>query len=382
MTLVSGFSLAPTWMRGQAWRRQDSRAEELLSGGPIVDAVVRAERAGFDVAFRPDALTLPLDTIGSDPAHLGLDPIVQAAQLAGATRRIGLVVTVSATFAEPYPVARQLVSLEHLAPGRIGWNVVTSRSGDEQFSVERLPDSAGRWRRAEELIDVVESLRAGFPATAMRVDRDAGVLVDVARVRATDHAGESFRVAGPLPLPAPTLRPLPLMVAGGGEATIALAGRRADAMFASAIESGSGSAQRTAIRAAAKDAGRSDSPRLLPGLSLLLAGTREEAAAIERATYPPSGRRRGTGPHWSVVGTPEDAVASIVARAEAQAIDGFIAFPVGSWRSVELLCDEVMPRLRALGLVGGRNGMLGEITDARDAGERTARWSRAATVEG
>jgi len=356
MTLVTGFSLAPTWMRGQAWRRADSRVEELLSGGPIVDAVVRAERAGFDMAFRPDALTLPRETIGSDPAHLGLDPIVQAAQLAGATRRIGLIVTVSATFFEPYPVARQLVSLEHLAPGRIGWNVVTSRSGDEQFSVERLPDSAARWRRAEELIDVVESLRAGFPASAMRVDRDTGVLVDVERVHPTDHVGESFRVAGPLPLPSPTPRRLPLMVAGGGAPTVALAGRRADAMFASAIESESASAQRSAIRAAAEQSGRSDRPRLLPGLSLLLAESREEAAALERATYPPSDRRRTAGPHWSVVGTPADAVASIVARAEAGVIDGFIAFPVGSWRSVELLCDEVMPRLDELGLIDGGTG--------------------------
>jgi alkanesulfonate monooxygenase SsuD/methylene tetrahydromethanopterin reductase-like flavin-dependent oxidoreductase (luciferase family) len=359
MTLVSGFSIAPTWMRGQAWRREDSRAEELLSGGPIVEAVVRAERAGFDVAFRPDALTLPLDTIGSDPAHLGLDPIVQAAQLAGVTRRIGLVVTVSATFTEPYPVARQLVSLEHLAPGRIGWNVVTSRSGDEQFSVERLPDSAARWRRAEELIAVVESLRAGFPSAAMRVDRDAGVLIDVERVLPTDHVGESFRVAGPLPLPVPTPRPLPLMLAGGGAATVTLAVRRADAMFASVIEVESGVVQRAAIRDAAKAIGRADLPRLIPGLSLLLADTRAESAAIEQATYPPSLRPRGTGPHWSVVGTPDDAVASILARAEAHAIDGFIAFPVGSWRSVELLCDEVMPRLRTLGLVGDGTALLG-----------------------
>ncbi|HJC60956.1 MAG TPA: LLM class flavin-dependent oxidoreductase [Candidatus Dietzia intestinigallinarum] len=366
MTLVSGFSLAPTWMRGQAWRRTDSRVEELLAGGPIIDAVVRAERAGFDVAFRPDALTLPMDTIGSDPAHLGLDPIVQAAQLAGVTRRIGLVVTVSATFTEPYPVARQLVSLEHLAPGRIGWNVVTSRSGDEQFTTERLPDSAARWRRAEEMIEVVESLRAGFPAATMRADRDSGVLIDVDTVRPSDHVGENFRVAGPLPLPVPTPEPLPLMIAGADPAAGALAAQRADAMFASAIDVEDSAAQRTALREAAAAAGRADAPRLLPGLSLLLADTAAEARAIEQA-YPPSSGRHRTGPHWSVVGTPTDAVAAIAARAEAEVIDGFIAFPVGSWRSVELLCDEVMPRLRALGLVGDGAGLLGRIP-ARVAG--------------
>jgi alkanesulfonate monooxygenase SsuD/methylene tetrahydromethanopterin reductase-like flavin-dependent oxidoreductase (luciferase family) len=351
MSLFAGFSAAPTWMRGEAWRRPDSRVEELFSGAPIVDAVVMAEAAGFDVAFRPDALTLPVDRVGRDPAHLGLDPIVQTAQLAMATRTIGLIATVSATFAEPYAVARQLVSLEHLAPGRIGWNVVTSRSGDTQFSGARPPSSSERWRRAEEFIDVVESLRRGFPADAFVVDRAASVLVDVERVRPIDHVGAHFRVAGPLPLPVPSGQTLPLMMAGAGEATVSLAGRRADALFAAAIEAVDAATQRAAIQDAAVAAGRTERPRLLPGLSLLLADTREEAAEIERATYPSGGGRRTVGPHWSVVGTAWDAVAAIAARARAGVIDGFIAFPVGSWRSVELLCASVMPRLRELGLV-------------------------------
>lgn len=140
------------------------------------------------------------------------------------------------------------------------------------------------------------------------------------------------------------------MVAGGGAATIALAGRRADAVFAAAIAADAASAQRTALHDAATAAGRADRPLLLPGLSLLLAGTREQAAEIQRAMSPTEDGRRGIGPHWSVVGTPEDAVAAIAARASA--IDGFIAFPVGSWRSVELLCTSVMPRLRERGLTG------------------------------
>lgn len=356
MTLLTGFTAAPTWMRGQAWRRADSRVEELLSGAPIVDAVVLAEQAGFDAVFRPDALTLPIDTIREDPAHLGLDPVVQAAPLAAATHRITLIPTVSATFSEPYPVARQLVSLEHLAPGRIGWNVVTSRTGDGQFSVARLPDSAARWRRAEELIDAVESLRAGFPAAALRVDRTGGTLVDPALVRPSDHVGEHFRVAGPLPLPgavpeagaAP--RRLPLLIAGGGPAQ-ALAGRRAAAMFAAAVDPLAGRAQRSAIRDAAAAAGRADPPRLLPGLSLLLADTREQARELARTSAPAGAGRPPGGPHWTVIGTPEDAVASIAERARDGGLDGFIVFPIGWWRSVELVCGAVMPRLRELGLI-------------------------------
>lgn len=140
---------------------------------------------------------------------------------------------------------------------------------------------------------------------------------------------------------------------------MSLAGERANAMFASAIELEAGITQRTTIRDIAASAGRTDFPRLLPGLSLLLADTRNEALAIERATYPPSLEQRSTGPHWSIVGTPDDAVAAISARAHAHAIDGFIAFPVGSWRSVELVCDEVMPRLRTHGLIGHVSSAIG-----------------------
>ncbi len=45
-----------------------------------------------------------------------------------ATRRIGLVATVNTNFSEPYHVARQFASLDHISGGRAGWNVVSSLS--------------------------------------------------------------------------------------------------------------------------------------------------------------------------------------------------------------------------------------------------------------
>ena len=54
--------------------------------------------------------------------------------------------------------------------------------------------------------------------------------------------------------------------------------------------------------------------------------------------------------HWQVIGTVDDAVASIVEWAEAGAIDGFIAAPGGSVESVHLFLEQVMPRLVELGL--------------------------------
>jgi alkanesulfonate monooxygenase SsuD/methylene tetrahydromethanopterin reductase-like flavin-dependent oxidoreductase (luciferase family) len=48
------------------------------------------------------------------------------AALAAVTDRLGLTGTINSTFNEPYEVARQFVSLDHLSGGRAAWNVVTS----------------------------------------------------------------------------------------------------------------------------------------------------------------------------------------------------------------------------------------------------------------
>ena len=45
--------------------------------------------------------------------------------LAAVTEHIGLAGTVNATFNEPYELARQLATLDHLSRAAGGWNVVT-----------------------------------------------------------------------------------------------------------------------------------------------------------------------------------------------------------------------------------------------------------------
>lgn len=54
--------------------------------------------------------------------------------------------------------------------------------------------------------------------------------------------------------------------------------------------------------------------------------------------------------HWLVVGTPEDAVDSILQRFNTGAADGFVALPSGSDASLHLFLDEVIPRLVELGV--------------------------------
>ena len=54
------------------------------------------------------------------------EPLTLLAVLSAATDKIGPVGTLSTSYSDPFTVARQFASLDHLSHGRAGWNVVTS----------------------------------------------------------------------------------------------------------------------------------------------------------------------------------------------------------------------------------------------------------------
>src|SRR5204862_1837581 len=95
----------------------------------------------LDVVGRPDAVTV-------------------LAGLAGVTDRLGLAATVSATFNEPFELARQLATLDHLSGGRAAWNVVTSSDAFTGANFRRggFLDRAERYTRAAEFIEVAREL--------------------------------------------------------------------------------------------------------------------------------------------------------------------------------------------------------------------------------
>ena len=54
--------------------------------------------------------------------------------------------------------------------------------------------------------------------------------------------------------------------------------------------------------------------------------------------------------HWVSVGTVDDVLADIIERYEAAAIDGFIALPGGSEKSINIFFEQLMPKLVEKGL--------------------------------
>lgn len=342
-----GLSPAPTWLRDSAWRRRDSAAEQMLTAEFSARVATLAEQACLDMLFTPDAAFLDRSVLATAPGFTTLDSVSLMTALSQHTTHIGLVPTVHSALAAPYQAARQVQSLQHLSDGRAGWNVVTALGGGANVGVQVSEDSGLRYAQAAEFVDVVRGLWRGYPAEAILLDREGGRFADPELVRPVDHHGEHFDVEGPLTLPMHAAGEPPMVHASASAAGRAFAAEHADAVFIAAREPGAAAEVRRDLHEMAGAAGRDPAaPLVLPGLSLFLAGT-EDAARQLYAEATGAGVRGA--PHWTVVGTPDQAAEEILRWADAGALDGFLAFPGGSWESVHLLAEEVVPRLAGEG---------------------------------
>ena len=104
-----GLSLAPTWLSGDGWRRDNSNIEGIFTAEFAIDLAKRAEAAHLDFVFRPDVHALVPEMLESGSGFASLDPSILLAAVAQHTSRIGLVSTVSTTFLPPYVDRKSVV---------------------------------------------------------------------------------------------------------------------------------------------------------------------------------------------------------------------------------------------------------------------------------
>jgi FMN-dependent oxidoreductase (nitrilotriacetate monooxygenase family) len=164
-----------------------------------------AERGLFDYLFLAEGLRLrehkgevyELDVLGRP------NTLAVLASLAAVTEHIGLVGTLSATFNEPYELARQLATLDHLSDGRAGWNIVTTSDAfhGENFRRGAFLNHADRYARAGEFLDVAATAWDGWDADALVADVANGRFVDPEGIHEIDHHGPQFDVVGYPTLP-------------------------------------------------------------------------------------------------------------------------------------------------------------------------------------
>ncbi|OCR25854.1 monooxygenase [Pseudomonas syringae] len=180
------------------WRHPNALADASVNFGFYKQQAQLAEAAKFDFVFIADSLHIHEK---SSPHYLNrFEPLTILSALAATTEHIGLVATVTVSYTEPFQVARQISSLDHISGGRAGWNVVTSwLSGTaDNFSRPEHPPHAVRYRIAKEHVSVVKGLWDSWEDDAFARNKQTGEFFTPGKLHALNHQGEFFSVKGPL----------------------------------------------------------------------------------------------------------------------------------------------------------------------------------------
>ena len=242
-----------------------------------------AERGKLDFLFVADSLSI---NEKSSPHYLNrFEPITILSALAASTTKIGLVGTLTVSYSEPFNVARQFASLDHISGGRAGWNVVTSWLGETSANFskpEHFPHDV-RYRLAGEYLDVVQGLWDSWEDDAHVGDKDSGVFVDPDKLHRLDHKGEFFQVRGPLNIKRSRQGQPVIFQAGASDTGRAFAARRADAIFNPAATLEEAQEYYRDVKARAQGFGRDPSAlHVLPGIGPVIGLTEDEAEANYR----------------------------------------------------------------------------------------------------
>jgi FMN-dependent oxidoreductase (nitrilotriacetate monooxygenase family) len=277
-----------------------------------------AERGCFDLFFiadTPAARTENLHAWSRFPMFMNvLEPVTALTALAGATSRIGLGGTVSTSFSEPYNVARQFASLDHVSHGRAAWNVVTSANdyAARNFGHATLPPHGLRYERAGEFVDVVQELWDTWADAAFILDRAQGVYFDPAGMHVTHHEGRFFKVDGALNIArSPQGQPV-IIQAGASDTGRELAARTAEVVFGSNSNPEDSKRFYDDLKGRMAKYGRDPGAlKVLAGMPVIIGATRAEAEAkherMQAMIHPDVGRfRLGTDLEMDLSNLPLD----------------------------------------------------------------------------
>jgi len=260
-----------------AWRTEAGRRRP---GEDIAhfQAVARAaEKALLDAVFQADS---PSFTDTYDVPTRSHDPIVLATAAALVTERVGFILTASTTFNYPYNLARQMLSLDHLSNGRVGWNVVTTanENASGNFGLAKMPPNTERYVMAGDFTDAVLKLWDSWEDEALVGDPVTGVWADTDRIHAVNHVGPYHSVTGPLQVPrSPQGRPV-LVQAGSSPHGRDFAARYGEVIFTVQTVREEAAEYYRDLKDRVRGHGRDpDKVAILPGLSLVIGGTEAEA---------------------------------------------------------------------------------------------------------
>lgn len=266
-----------------SWRHPAVQADNALDLEYYKKVLAVSEQAKFDAVFMADsnggfapdkAVTQRL------PGVSVFDPLTLMSVLSAFSSKIGLIYTADTSYTEPYIVARQLASLDHLSGGRAGWNLVTTKNPEVAFNFSRDAQlaHAKRYERASEFIDVVKGLWDSFEDDAFVHDQQQAQYYDPAKLHTLNHQGEHFSVRGPLNIARPVQGHPVISQAGASEPGKLLGARTADIIFTASQTLAEAQAFYRDIKHKAEGFGRDpETVKVLPGASIIWGASAQEA---------------------------------------------------------------------------------------------------------
>lgn len=406
-----GVFLAGTGHHVASWRHPDAPAAASMNLDYFKELARTAERGKLDMLFLADSLSI--DSKSHPNVLTRFEPFTLLSALAQVTSRIGLTATASTTYSEPFHIARQFASLDHLSNGRAGWNVVTSsiESTALNFSGEKHLEHHLRYQRAEEFVEAVKGLWDSWEEGAFIRNKETGEFFDKEKMHELNHKGDYFSVRGPLNVSrTPQGQPVIIQAGSSGDGK-ALAAKTAEVIFTAQNHLESAQEFYQSIKKQAAEFGRDPQKiAIMPGIFPVIADTEEEAQAkyqelqdliipsvglqilqnylggIDLSAYPLDGplpkldadasnavKSRfklvqemaerdnmtirelykyvaGSRGHHIFVGTPEQLADKMQEWVDHKACDGFNIMPPLLPEGIELFVDKVVPILQERGV--------------------------------
>ncbi|MDF2583179.1 MAG: F420-dependent methylene-tetrahydromethanopterin reductase, partial [Mycobacterium sp.] len=263
----------------------DPNSGSHIDFGSFTHFAQTAERGKFDFLFLAEGLRLreqggqiyDLDVVGRP------DTFTVLAALAAVTERLGLTGTINSTFNEPYEVARQFASLDHLSGGRAAWNVVTSWDAftGENFRRGGYLAEDQRYARAESFLAAAHTLFDSWRGDEIVADKDTGAFLSDPDAGRFSYQDEHFDISGRFNVPrSPQGRPV-IFQAGDSDHGREFAARAADAIFSRHGTLTEGQTFYADVKGRLAAYGRRhDQLLILPAATFVLGDTDAEAADI------------------------------------------------------------------------------------------------------
>jgi FMN-dependent oxidoreductase (nitrilotriacetate monooxygenase family) len=265
----------------------DPRAGSHIDFKSFLHLAQTAERAKFDFFFLAEGLRLreqkgliyDLDVVGRP------DTFTVLAGLAAVTKHLGLAGTINSTFNEPYEVARQFASLDHLSAGRAAWNVVTSWDAftGENFRRGGYLQEDDRYSRAEQFLRTTWELFDSWRGDEIVADKESGTFLSDSLAGSFEHRDQHFDIAGQFNVPrSPQGRPV-IFQAGDSNEGREFAASSADAIFGRHADLEQGRAFYANVKDRLERYGRTrDDLLILPAATFVLADTDTDAKELAR----------------------------------------------------------------------------------------------------